>query len=79
METLRGMVQAYQEHYRPSLDLAENQHFIRLGLTDAGILELVSKDNPLLTTDVDLYLAALGNGERAFNFNHLRLEHLLKE
>lgn len=77
METLRILMQGYDEHYQPSTGITENTGFIRLGLTDAGILELVGKDRPLITTDIDLYLAAVGDGDRAINFNHLRSEYLL--
>jgi hypothetical protein len=47
--------------------------FPRLGLTDAALLDIVSEARPLLTADLDLYLAALKRGgDCAVNFNHLR-------
>lgn len=77
METLKALMKAYEERYLPSADIADNSSFVRLGLTDAGILELVGKDNPLITADLSLYLAAASSGDHALNFNHLRLEYLL--
>ncbi len=49
------------------------KEFIRLGLTDSVLLDITDKSRFLLTTDLDLYLAALHRGESAFNFNHIRL------
>ena len=50
---------------------ARNQHFLRLGLTDAALLEVISADRPLITVDLDLYTAAFDKGEiAAINFNH---------
>lgn len=77
METLRVLIKSQEEHYKPSATVSENPYFIRLGLTDSGILEIAGKDRPLITTDLDLYLAAVGNGDGAINFNHLRMEYFL--
>ena len=56
-----------------SVDAVQNQYFQRLGLTDAGLLEIISEDRPLLTVDLDLFLAALMTNDRAaVNFNHWR-------
>lgn len=47
--------------------------FSRLGLTDSTLLEVVSEDTPLITVDMDLYLAALqGSRNSALNFTHIR-------
>jgi hypothetical protein len=46
--------------------------FVRLGLTDAALLQMATESHTLLTADVDLYLAALKRGLKAENFNHLR-------
>jgi len=44
----------------------------RLGLTDCALLDLCMDGIPLLTVDLRLYLAVLGRGGKALNFNHLR-------
>ena len=55
------------------MDAARRDVFPRLGLTDTALLEVVSADAPLLTVDLDLYVAALASGdEAASNFNHWR-------
>jgi len=54
---------------------SSSPNFIRLGLSDAALLEAISGDTPLLTVDVDLYLAALTYNTQeitAVNFSHLR-------
>ena len=46
-----------------------NSEFDRLGLTDAVLLEVASEERPLITVDLNLYLAALTKGESvALNF-----------
>jgi hypothetical protein len=61
------------ERYLSSREAVRVVDFPRLGLTDAGVLEVVSRDLPLLTIDLDLYLAASRkDAEAATNFNHLR-------
>jgi predicted nucleic acid-binding protein len=60
----------------PSGAAAQRKEFIRLGLADAALLEIAAKNVTLLTTDFDLYNAALAKGAKAFNFNHLRDRYL---
>lgn len=60
------------ERYVGSKTAAEGVAFIRLGLTDSVLLEASNPDDVLLTTDLDLYLAASRQGLRAENFNHHR-------
>ena len=71
-EIFRHVIGATEEEYVPSLVAASAGHFLRLGLTDAGLLQLMSGSRCLLTTDLDLYLSALQLGAEAVNFNHLR-------
>jgi len=73
-ETFRRVVGATEEEYVPSSDAASTIHFMRLGLTDAGLLKITSGSRSLLTTDLALYLEALRLGGAAVNFNHLRLQ-----
>ena len=71
--TLRTLIERSPEIVVASVDAARRDEFPRLGLTDAALLEVVSADAPLLTVDLDLYVAALASGEvAAINFNHWR-------
>lgn len=60
-----------EENIVDSKKAVQNNQFIRLGLTDAALLEVVSKSNPLITVDLDLYLAVSAKeNEAAYNFRH---------
>ena len=68
---LRLIVAESEEIVVASAAAAGNNAFLRLGLADAVLLEAVSKTRPLLTTDLDLYLAAAAReADAAFNFTH---------
>ena len=68
---LRALIEQSPEIVVASVDAARHDVFPRLGLTDAALLEVVSADAPLLTVDLNLYVAALAGGdEAAINFNH---------
>ena len=70
---LRALIERSPETVVASEDAARRDEFPRLGLADAALLEIVSADAPLLTVDLDLYIAALASGEEAaINFNHWR-------
>ena len=70
---LRALIEWSPETVVASVDAARHDAFPRLGLTDAALLEVVTADSPLLTVDLDLYVAALAGGdEAAINFNHWR-------
>lgn len=73
---LGQLVEACEERYLSSATAVRRPEFLRLGLTDAALLEAASGEAALLTTDLSLYLAALGKGAQAFNFNHLRDAYL---
>lgn len=75
--TFSNLVQTQEEFYLASKDSAKHPAFIRLGLTDASILQVIRSDIPLLTTDVGLYLEAAKVNPLATNFNHLREPRLL--
>ena len=52
---------------------ASNGEFRRLGLTDAVLLEAITAETPLVTVDLDLYLAAWAKGPNtAVNFTRLQ-------
>jgi hypothetical protein len=71
-ETFRKFIDASEEHYIESSEAAKQREFIRLGLTDSGILTKLTDTDVLLTADLDLYVSALRRGWNAVNFNHLR-------
>lgn len=72
-ERLRIIIQESKEVVVASAAASSNSEFGRLGLTDAALLEVVTKETPLVTVDLDLYLAALAKGEElAVNFTHVR-------
>ena len=73
MRRLQFLIHESQEITVASVKASSNYNFEQLGLTDAALLEAVTKDIPLLTVDLDLYLAAIASGEeRAINFNRYR-------
>lgn len=70
-QTLGMLIGETEEVIVASRKAAESDQFVRLGLTDAALLEVVSRSNPLITVDLDLYLAAISKeSEAAFNFRH---------
>ncbi|MFC5342672.1 hypothetical protein ACETK8_05945 [Brevundimonas staleyi] len=60
------------EEYVASRDVVIDSRFPRLGLADVATLGAIDAETTLLTTDLGLFLAALGQGSQATNFNHLR-------
>ena len=71
LDRLRLVIDRSEEVVVASAEAARNAEFPRLGLTDAALLEAVSEERPLITTDLDLYSTALSKGENAsFNFTH---------
>ena len=75
LEMLRLLIENTEEVFVASETASSNDEFARLGLTDAALLEAVTGDTPLLTVDLNLYLAALTLSTQeitAVNFTHLR-------
>lgn len=73
LEQLRKLIQISQEIVVESATASQNTAFTRVGLTDAGLLEVVSAKRPLITVDLELYSVALQKGEEAaFNFTYLQ-------
>jgi len=67
------LVRRVDEEYIASGVAAQNDHYVRLGLTDSVLIECARHDLPLLTTDFHLYMAvSQSHPEAATNFNHLR-------
>ncbi len=77
-QTFRAMILATPEEYVDSRIASAAKEFQRLGLTDSALLEISHDSRSLITTDLDLYLAAVGRGLPAVNFNHLREQALTK-
>ena len=72
-DMLRFFIQESEEVMVASVEASGNDAFRRLGLTDAALLEVITADTPLVTVDLDLYLAALGeDADSVVNFTHLR-------
>ena len=72
-DRLRFIIQESEEVVVASAVAASNRAFQRLGLTDAALLEVVTAETPLVTVDLDLYLAALAKDPyAAVNFTHLQ-------
>ena len=68
---LRDLIDGSTEETVGSADAAGSAAFPRLGLTDAVLLELASPARPLITVDLDLYLAAQADGhDRVINFTY---------
>ena len=66
---LQSLIEQEVEVVVPSIKAAERPEFHRLGLTDAALLEIASKDRRLLTADMKLYGAALAqDANSALNF-----------
>ena len=71
---LGDLLQTLIEVYVESKEAAKRRDYMRLGLTDAGLLHILD-ENPqasLLTVDMDLYLAAAYSNLKATNFHQLR-------
>jgi predicted nucleic acid-binding protein len=73
---LRAVIANSDEIYIPSRTAVQRREFVRLGLTDAALIEVASQEAAILTTDLNLYLAAQAAGTPAINFNHMRDRYL---
>ena len=74
----RSLQEGVNEYYIPSGQLALQDHFPRLGLTDTGIIEQARNGNLVLTVDLSLYNRLCELGVDAINFNHFRESSLLR-
>ncbi len=72
-DTLQFFINESEEVVVASVDASSNDVFEQLGLTDAALLQVITAETPLLTVDLDLYLAALRKeAASVINFTHLR-------
>lgn len=67
---LRLLLGSADEIYVESRRASEQGAFLRLGMTNSVLLDVLNPDNVLLTSDLDLYLEALRQGRTAENFMH---------
>ncbi|MCY3820834.1 MAG: PIN domain-containing protein [Gammaproteobacteria bacterium] len=71
-DELRHVIENSHEITVASVDACRNRAFRRLGIADAAVLELVSATTPVLTVDLDLFIAASRKDPHAaVNFRHL--------
>ncbi|MDE0514077.1 MAG: PIN domain-containing protein [Gammaproteobacteria bacterium] len=70
-DVFRILIDRTEEIFIASKNAGANSEFRRLGLTDAALLEVISKAYPLVTVDLELYLAATAKDKlAAYNFWH---------
>jgi hypothetical protein len=67
-----GFIHRSREIYVSSTDAVDRPEFLQLGLTDSVILEVAKSDVVVLSTDLNLCIAAEVAEYAAVNFNHLR-------
>ena len=73
MQMFRVIIQKTQEIYVDSSSAADQREFLRLGLTDSATLHTSLQHAVIVTSDLDLFLAASSqDSNRAINFNHVR-------
>jgi hypothetical protein len=68
----RSFIEDSIEHSLVSKSTASSPYFMKLGLTDAGILDIPDGFGTILTVDLDLHVAALERGLDTDNFTHYR-------
>ncbi|HXU33610.1 MAG TPA: hypothetical protein VN851_23830 [Thermoanaerobaculia bacterium] len=71
LSRLAQLIEEVLEVVVPSREAATQPEFLRLGLTDSGILSSIEEKVTVLTADFNLYQALLGRGRTAINVFHL--------
>ena len=70
---LKLLIARFPEELVSSCSAVEHPRYVQLGLTDAVLLRLSATPGAvLLTTDGDLYGAALSEGRNAYNYGHFQ-------
>lgn len=72
LRELLASLPAFEERYVSSVSASNRLELAKLGITDCVLLTLCSEGIPLLTVDLQLYLAASRFSKNAVNFHHLR-------
>ena len=74
LNTLRMLIEASKEVVVKSVTASNSRVFTRQGLSDAVLYEAVSSETPLVTVDLELYVAiAAKDPHCAINFTHHQL------
>lgn len=71
-ECLSELISKSEELQMAAATVVRRPEYLRIGLTDAGILQAQEGGATLLTDDNGLYLASLRSGHNAINFSHRR-------
>jgi hypothetical protein len=71
-DQFRRVISTADEHYVESGRAAARKDFLWLGLTDSALLQALSENHELLTTDSRLHSTAMRQGLKAINFHHHR-------
>ncbi len=72
-DQLQRLIHESKEIIISGTDASNHTAFKRLGLTDAALLNVVTKELPLLTVDLDLYMEAVRKEPKsAVNFTRFR-------
>ena len=73
LERLRRLIHESEEIVVSSARAAAHGAYIRLGLTDAALIEAATAETPVITADLGLYVAASrADPDAALNFTHYR-------
>ena len=73
LRELAFLIRHSEEVVVASREASARVEHVRLGLTDSALLEVVTSDTPVLTSDLALYRAALDKSpDSAVNFTHHR-------
>lgn len=70
---LAAWIAGVDEAHRESRHVVAAPTFLRLGLTDAAIIEAATPTDLVMTADLALYLELERLGRRVVNFNHIRM------
>lgn len=71
LSRLARLIEEVLEVVVPSREAVAQAEFVRLGLTDSGVLSASEENVTVLTADFNLYQALLGRGRAAINVFHL--------
>lgn len=70
--TFQAVLALMPEHHQGARLLSDDPHFLRLGLTDAGLLHKSFKNHILLTDDGPLHSSACSLNHNCIHFNEIR-------
>jgi rRNA-processing protein FCF1 len=76
---LAAIIPELDERHAPARDFYESPEFVKIGIADTAITNLVDSDYLVLTDDYRLAGTLSARGVQALNFNQFRLRRLLNE